>query len=277
MEKSKLQRADFHYNFLKNIIVRLDFQGVLEAELEQVLPEVKRYLKSKEFDRYAEKNNNQINIELTNIDGIQECTPFKGVRNQRIYSFTNDDKGYTLDVSTDFICLNINSTTYIPFEEYQMLVPDIASILREKIDFFTVKRYGIRKINVCLVNKKENIRTLFSNERFGYFNGLPEIATLASGHRDTFSTENFRINLTCDINQGKANNAEVYRVSLDIDVYLDDKEKIEMVLSANDEALKMNDLIFAIYLDALTNEFKGALTSEGDFSIEGVLGVEPNE
>ena len=117
---------------------------------------------------------------------------------------------------------------------------------------------------------------MFSNERFGYFNGLPEIKTLASNHRDTFNIEDYRVNLTCDINQGKANDAEIYRVSLDIDVYLDDKEKIEIILSDNKEALRMNDLIFAIYSDALSDEFKGALTSEDDFSIEGVLGVEPN-
>ena len=60
MDRANINRNDLKRNFLKEIIMRLDFQGVLQAEMEGILLEVKPYLKSKGFNRYAEKVNNQV-------------------------------------------------------------------------------------------------------------------------------------------------------------------------------------------------------------------------
>ena len=141
---TNIQRKDFKYNFLKNIIIRFDFQGVFEPELENILPDIKPYLKEKNFTRYNKRNDNTINI---NINDMQPPI-FNNFQNQIIHSFVNDDSGYMLDISNNFICLNIRSTTYSPFEEYAKLISDIIKIYKEKIDFFTITRIGIRKINV---------------------------------------------------------------------------------------------------------------------------------
>lgn len=47
METNKIERNYFKQNFLKEIIIRLDFQGVLQAEMEEILMKVKPYLKTK--------------------------------------------------------------------------------------------------------------------------------------------------------------------------------------------------------------------------------------
>ena len=61
---SPVNRADLHFNFLKTIIVRLDFQGVFEPEMEKILPLVKPYLKEKAFNRYEKKTSNRIEISV---------------------------------------------------------------------------------------------------------------------------------------------------------------------------------------------------------------------
>ena len=78
-------RTDLHYNFLKNIIVRLDFQGVFEPEMEKILPLVKPYLKEKAFKRYEKKTNKQFEINVVN--GIPQAPATSSLQSQDIHVF----------------------------------------------------------------------------------------------------------------------------------------------------------------------------------------------
>ena len=48
----KLERNQLKKNFLKEIIMRLDFQGVLQAEMEKILIKVKPYLNDKAHSHF---------------------------------------------------------------------------------------------------------------------------------------------------------------------------------------------------------------------------------
>ena len=45
MQREKITRNDLKKNFLKKIIMRLDFQGVLQAEMESIILKVKPFLR----------------------------------------------------------------------------------------------------------------------------------------------------------------------------------------------------------------------------------------
>lgn len=45
-----------------------------------------------------------------------------------MHSFVNDDRGDVLNISSSFVCLDVSSTSYSPFEDYSVLVLDIANI-----------------------------------------------------------------------------------------------------------------------------------------------------
>ena len=158
-----IDRSSFHHNFLKSIIVRLDFQGVLEAEMDKVLVYIKPYAKEHGFLRYEEKRTNQINIAFTDKGVQNSFETTNKVYSQRVFSFINENCGFILDVSNSFICLTINTTRYTPFEEYWDILPSVADIYNSKIDFFTVKRFGLRKINECLIFEKGKINEYFCN------------------------------------------------------------------------------------------------------------------
>ena len=49
-----IERSQLKRNFLNEIIMRLDFQGVLQAEMEKVILKAKPFLKEKSFNRYRE-------------------------------------------------------------------------------------------------------------------------------------------------------------------------------------------------------------------------------
>lgn len=277
MEKPQVERENFHYNFLKHIIIRLDFQGVLESEMEPILLKIKPYIKSQKFDRYEERFSNQININLANLNVSQEIIQSNRPQTQKIYSFINENKGYSLDISNRFICLNINSVKYVPFEEYIDYVSYIAKIYEDSIDFFTVKRFGIRKSNICFVDDKEKINTYFKENRFGFFNDFSDVNTLISKRNDLFVTEKYKINLNCNLEQGKEDDKIIYKVLLDIDAFLDNTKAIEDLIFDKSELQNMNAILFNIYANSLTDVFKEALMSEDDFPIEGIKGIESNE
>lgn len=272
-----ISRKDLHHNFLKKIIVRLDFQGVLEPEMENILLKIKPYAKEKGFSRYEEKITNRIDIAVSQVGIEPPQASANQIRSQKVYSFVDEDRGYVLDVSSSFVCLNITSTRYTPFEEYSEYLSAIAKIYQETIDFFTVKRFGLRKINECLIEDKQKISEYFSPVYFSAYNELPGINTIQSNRANIFIIDQYHVNLISNIVQGVAQGKTLYSILLDLDVYLDTTKDIEELLARNETFQEMNDLLFKIYLHALTEKFKEALSNDGDFAIDDLIGIERND
>ena len=271
------KREDLHHNFLKKIIVKLDFQGVLESEMECILSEIKPYVKEKGFTRYTEKMSDQVDISILDIRSSQPIAEASRVKSQRVYSFIDETRGYVLDISSNFICLAINATRYTPFESYGSYLPEISKIYAENIDFFTTKRLGLRKINECLIQDKALIKRYFSSAYFGFFDELEGVDTLQSRQMDSFKIKEYNVNLMSNVNQGTADGRTLYSVRLDIDAYLDNSESIDRALSEPTNIQGMNDLLFEIYVRALTDEFIAILSSEDVSEIDGIIGIAENE
>ena len=274
MENKSIYRSSFQYNFLKQIIIRLDFQGVLQSEMEEVLIKVKPYLKERKFNRYEQKISNEIDI---NNSIFQSNSSIQEVRHIILYSFINEDKGYTIDLSTNYICFKVNAAKYISFEEYSEIFMDIADIYGSAIDFFTVKRFGLRKINFCFLTKINCINKYFTQRYFDYYDLFGDAEIFASEKKENFAIDNCKINLLCDIEQGQLGEQEIYKITLDSDVYIDNTENIEKTIFADHDIDKLNDRLFAIYVHALTEEFGNMLLNEKTLWPEEILGVERNE
>lgn len=270
-------REQLHYNFLKYIVVRLDFQGVLESEMEKVLLEIKPYLKELGFNRYEEKLTSEMEIKLPSILEHSSVVQTNKVKSQKIYSFVNETKGFVLDISSTCICLNINSTQYVAFEEYCEYIRHIAEIYKKNIDFFTVKRFGLRKINQCFMFDKEKINEYFSDRYFSFFDAINNIDNKISSKKDIFVKDIYNINLSCDIIQGQSDRQMMYSVAIDIDIYLDDSKEIENVLYNQESINKMNELLFEVYVSSLKDNLISALSDKNDFIIDDIKGVSKNE
>lgn len=271
-----ITRKDLRYNFLKNIILRLDFQGVFDSEMDCVMRKVKTLAKESGFLKYEEKTASQIGITIGDSELLQNCNNTLNRSNKRTYCFINETRGYRLDISSGYICMNVNSAHYIPFDEYSKIFESLITIFRANIDFFTPKRLGLRKVNECLIPNKNVIYECFNRDCFCYYDDS-NADTIMSNHTDVFNIEPYRINLISRLDQGKNIEGDtLYRTQLDIDVYLDAEEDIARVL--NDEKIQeMNQLTFDIYIHSLNKNFIEALKSEKDFSFNNIIGVEHNE
>lgn len=276
MDIKNVNRGSFKYNFLKEVIIKLDFQGVLQAEMENILLKVKPYLKERKFNRYEQKVNNEIDINVSR--GIFESNaPIKEVRNVIIHSFINENSGYAIDLSTTFICLKVNATKYISFEDYSETFMGIASIYRDTIDFLTIKRFGLRKINFCFVSETKCINRYFNQRYFDCYDLFKDSQVFASEKKENFTVDNCKMNLLCGVEQGQLGDSQIYKVTLDTDIYIDVTEQIENTIFENNEITRLNDKLFAIYADSLTEEFGKMLQNDETEWPEDIIGVEKNE
>lgn len=270
LSNSDVKRQDFKHNFLKTIIVRADFQGVFEPEMEKVVPEVKVWAKEHGY-AYAEKPANHVNIVLNN--GL-----FKSEQNvQKIYSFSNITNGFTLDVTKEFVCLKIQTNCYIPFEDYSEIVPEITKLFESNVTYFSVIRFGLRKINKCCVADKDDINKLFNNLYVSYYNELEDLTNISSGHTNVFEYSKYKFNYITNIVKTQKDNKDVYDVVIDIDAYARDNETIEELMKDEQKQSEVNDLVFKIYKSSLSEEFINMLTSDDGISEERVSGVSTNE
>ena len=255
--KSIITRNQFRKNFLKEVIMRLDFQSILQTELEAVLSSVKHYLKTKSFTRQGtltDKTNSQI-----------------------IYSFMDETSGYTIKLSNTYVILRVNTASYSPFEIYSEIFYDIVSIIKQNVDLFTIKRFGFRKINFCFVKKLENINKFFEPKYYSIEEPIDNIDINIINRTSKLFIDNKNINIYCVIEHGEIEQETCFKVILDSDIYSKDEKFIQSIFENKEEISKINDILFAIYQDAITEYFAKILLSEENNIPEELLGVEYND
>lgn len=276
MDSTGVKRSSFKYNFLKQIILRLDFQGVLPMEMEGILIKIKPFLKGKDFNRYEQRVENEIEIPMGLFQSINE-QPMPAVHNINIHCFIDENKGYSVDLSTNFICMKVNAAKYISFDDYADTFMGLVNIYRETIDFLTVKRFGLRKINFCFLKEIEFLNKYFNPQYFSSYSLFDNTEVFASEKKENFKTDNGKINLICGVSQGQLEGKIIYKISLDSDIYIDNTKEIETIIFENNQITDLNDKLFYIYLDAITNEFGNMLCNDETEWSEEIIGVEKNE
>ena len=262
-----MERTDFKRNFLKEIILRLDFQGVFQAEMEKILVEAKAFLKDQRFNKYEESVSSTI---------IGDSSVIKNVQSQIVYVFNSDLHDYTVSLSASYIILSVRCASYSLFEEYSKIFLALANIYKDKIDFFTVKRLGIRKINKCLIENVADVNKYFNSKYYDSSENVDNYSHIFREQREQLVGKLSRLNLTYTMGVGKIGTKEMLQIIFDSDVYMDQTNAIEETLYSKKHLNDLNDTLFSAYVSILTDEFQHILTGESEVPV-GILGVEENE
>ena len=269
------KREDFKFNFLKQIIVRIDFQGVLESELEGVLPKIKSFLSEENFVRYTQKTSNDVNMALSNENNsLPEVSRVVG---RVVHSF-QDKNGFVIDISNNFICLNIRPAFYQRFEVYAGIAEKLINILKNQISFFTPIRVGVRKINQCLLKEKKTLNKFFNKTYYPsvtFDTDVPNANTMSCMHRTIMEVGRYIGNLNCNLISGKANDLPIFQILLDIDIY---KAKAKSETDIGEYCLtEMNEIIFRLFVGALTPDFRLLLCESDPDNFDEIEGIKPND
>lgn len=287
----KTERQDLKNNFLKKVIIRIDYTGILDLDLEETVKELKDILFNAGFKVFQQGYINEVNFEIRDPEKIetQLSIPINELKKNKNYIFINNDLHQSIQITKFFAFIDVNFGKYINFENYAKVFSQLVRVIKEKNKFIRILRIGLRKINNCILFDISKLGQYF-NEK--YFSNVPydlvykesNINLTNSQKLDTFTIKDMNVNLVRYIVQGmlqKESRQETgYQVVLDIDVYLRDETCFENILDSQenlyDKLVSMNTLLFFLYLQMLKENFIQNLKST-DFNDKDILGVVNND
>ena len=275
--ENNVKRENLKNNFLKNIIVRFDYTGVAEVELDNIISEVKPIFKGDGYNRLEEEYLTEMDFQLQDPESMEiDGLPIKEISKKRAYVFINDEKGIECKLSTQFALVLIQNQKYIPFFEYSKTLMCVMTKFREEVEFLNFTRFGIRKVNQCIIKDISSLNKYFDTKFFQIY-GLEKgnIPKLFEA-KDCFADEKYNVNLTRMVIMGEYENEAAYQVVLDSDIYITKTEAINELFKGDTEITAMNENLFVLYKEALTETFIEELGKE-DYSDSNIIGVECNE
>lgn len=282
-------REDLKYNFLRRIILRIDYNGVVD---------IKDTLKDLEIHMpkygYVEMNTGFINdVEFEINDPVmietQMTIPVKELQKTESFKFRTLKKDMVLEINNLFMTLTINSDEYYKFEDYSSQFVEIFSLLKDKNLYLKPLRLGLRKINSCIIYDKGNFEKFFNRK---YFKDISTVfnqdgftvETVNSQFVDTISYNNHYYNYIRVLSDAVLNidgkDVPAYQVVLDIDGYNNDLIRLSDIIRDKTkltyEFNEINQTLFDLYTMTLTDDFLSSLKSE-TFEFNNILGVNRND
>ena len=163
MNKDEI-RNKIQNNFLKNLIFRIDFSGMMDADVETFIQKIRPQLLKRDYVTLREEYGNNINFNVLAPDNIQTNT-----ETTKTYVF-NSKQGKELKISKSFVIFEINmERNETLFSNY---IPLISIILDElkNLQYVQFNRIGLRKVNVCLLLNKKYLNDYFKQNVLCRFN-----------------------------------------------------------------------------------------------------------
>lgn len=281
MDKASITRETLKHNFLKQIVVRADYRGVDEDEILKALPKIREYLKNNKYVRYRTEIANEVDFHLEDPEeGTLPMPVPDSIRRTTVHVFQHSETGIFVRLSAAFVLISIESARYQNCLVYCNDLYKVLMIVKDNSDFFELMRFGIRKVNQCILLNVEKLNDYFNVNLFKLYNGRLDISrnkTFQS--KDCFSVQNkYDVNLICTVVCGEANNGNLaYQIILDSDIYILENHCMELLDDFENKAEAMNDVLFELYKDAITDEFISKLTQPSFDSNNEIIGVEKND
>lgn len=279
MVKNEIGREALKYNFLKKIIIRFDYDGMDDTELDQVLSDVSLKLREYGYTNRTTETATEMQIQFDDPESGNYSEVYgKKVREQKVFVFHNENPQVKLGISSSSACINIEETKYVDCLIYCDVLWKVMKIISEsgKVPFFEFKRFGLRKINQCFLRDIKCLNEYFEPAHFHVFKFQDEssIKEKVMQIRESLEIADYNVNLNRMLIRGELGGEEAYQVNYDTDIYLLD-ESIEELIQNEEKIAEMNNWLFALYKDAVTETFLNQLI-EGTFDRDMIIGVEAN-
>lgn len=273
LEKNEITRKHLKSNIMKQIIMRVDYQGVLDNSK---LAEVFSNQMKGRFEKREITFHNRIDIDTTRLNEISETlsVPVREIEKQEITRFSYATFGpdeLTLDVGKYYTCLTIDCRQYSSIDPYLTFFVEMIGFFYQVEDYLDIKRIGLRKIGGKIFNSIQEINADFEL-RFFNFSLLNEgFSTNSCAYKDEIqeSQDGPNVNFIRILEKGylRENNAEkeAYQVILDLDGYYNEESLNQLGLREGKSDLASNLLrktndesLFRIFKMSVTKEFLNA-------------------
>ena len=279
-------RADIKHNFLKQIVFRMDYEGMLEADVEKCVMSLRKKFMDAGFTDMSDRAENQFDLQQKIDLNIPRENQFSinSINKNIVYTFSSNNKE-VLEISRSFFTLTVDiEKRYETFDKYVALLAESINAIKSISPYFRILRIGLRKINICFLNNIESLSKYFTKAAFNISDILEqfsEYGVLASNMVTILSKNNYQINYIRNIQEGVMQQEDgsqntAYQIVIDVDVFKEGNREILSILSdekAIENNLKIQNTIeFEVFIKSLSNEFIESL-KEDIFKNDEIRGV----
>lgn len=284
-----IKRRDIKHNFLRRIILRLDYDGIVD--IKDTLKNIEDKLPSYGFVEMTAEFINEAEFELDDPNMIESqlSIPLKDLHKIETFKYRNENKNIILEINKLYTSLTINIDKYMEFERYCNIFAGVIDSIKKQNIYINPTRLGLRKINDCIIKDKSKFENYFNSE---YFSDITmklsqdgfNSEKINTQFVDTIMHDEFMFNYARIASSGvlSVNGSEydVYQVVIDIDGYTHDNIKLKSIINNGDELksqlIKVNGNLFDLYIRTLNCRFAEELTHT-NFTRDDILGVSKND
>ena len=251
-----------------------------DTELDQVISSISIELEKHDYTSRTVEMEKEMQFEFNDPESGDYAELYgKKVREQKVFVFHNENPQIRLSISSSSACITIEETKYVDCLKYCDVLWKVMLIISEpeKVPFFMFKRFGLRKINQCFLMDINHLNEYFEPSHYHVFR-LPDEADIKEKVmqiRDSLEIADYNVNLIRTLVRGELRGKEAYQVNYDADMYLIDSDSIAELMKNEDKIAQMNDWLFTLYKDAVTEAFLNQLI-DGSFDKNMIAGVEAN-
>ena len=155
---------------------------------------------------------------------------------EEISSFTNFKKDIKIDITRNFTVFTINYHQYENFEKINEIFDKLINILKNIREGFSINRVGERKKNYYILKDITRINDYFEEKIISLNELIQKDNLVLKENTEYFTYKQYKVNQKINVSNGllvneKNEQVEVYQITLDIDVYDDNKEENNINLS----------------------------------------------
>lgn len=271
MSKFDTRREDLVKNIMKNVIIRVDYQGIVD-----IFDSIKEFQErfNDKFSSYITTTHNTLNITINDIEQISDSLsiPIGEVKKQTIHRFEKNKFGtdeVTFDVTKYYSVLTVKCINYVNIDPYLDFFADYCDFIAEINPYVSAKRLGLRKIGS---NIYTNPGQIFSDFNARYFNldfDDTGFSVLKNRYVDVLEksddssiinyVRSYEKGLYMDETSGKPEPIDAFQIQLDFDAYFDDQKLTAINFKLTDARgvlRKTNDEdLFPLFLMTVTDGF----------------------
>jgi len=280
-------RSQLKYSLVKQIIFRLDFDGIMESDAERIASDLRDTIYEAGYPEMDKRQENQIDVQIKmELNGSDNNNlAISNTNNSIVYVFKNEEKE-VIEINKSFLTFTINiAEKYTSFDKYMDLIAQIVYAIKSGSKYFKPSRVGLRKINICFLKDIKTISNYFSTGTFDikelveHFKGQDVVA---SNTLSLLINDPYKINYIRNVQKGIVQDEQgeqetVYQLVVDIDAFMDATTDIIAALT-DVEGIKgavrgINEAVFEMFIKSLTDDFVDRIKKVAfeDENLDGVI------